>query len=253
MTLGQWIPQYLRSYKLNTIRPDSYYTLELVVSKIPDSLRAMELCDIKPMHLQEFVNAFGCTASKSYMDKMHVMLNGLFTAAVDNELCEKNPAARLKYPRIKEQPRETFTKEEVQKILAFAMVYDKQRIGVAVMTLLLTGLRRGELLGLKETDITDNTLSVNRAVYLENHKARVIEHEAKPKAACAQCRCSLSFPIGCTICRTKASFFSVRKAVHCCTLGTLPATMMRSLCSYGKLNHPCAVFPRTAAAIPLPP
>lgn len=84
MTLGQWIPQYLRSYKLNTIRPDSYYTLELVVSKIPDSLRAMELCDIKPMHLQEFVNAFGCTASKSYMDKMHVMLNGLFTAAVDN-------------------------------------------------------------------------------------------------------------------------------------------------------------------------
>lgn len=81
MTLGQWIPQYLRSYKLNTIRPDSYYTLELVVSKIPDSLRAMELCDIKPMHLQEFVNAFGCTASKSYMDKMHVMLNGLFTAA----------------------------------------------------------------------------------------------------------------------------------------------------------------------------
>ena len=183
MTLGQWIPQYLRSYKLNTIRPDSYYTLELVVSKIPDSLRAMELCDIKPMHLQEFVNAFGCTASKSYMDKMHVMLNGLFTAAVDNELCEKNPAVRLKYPRIKEQPRETFTKEEVQKILAFAMVYDKQRIGVAVMTLLLTGLRRGELLGLKETDITDNTLSVNRAVYLENHKARVIEHEAKTESS----------------------------------------------------------------------
>lgn len=183
MTLGQWIPQYLRSYKLNTIRPDSYYTLELVVSKIPDSLRAMELCDIKPMHLQEFVNAFGCTASKSYMDKMHVMLNGLFTAAVDNDLCEKNPAVRLKYPRIKEQPRETFTKEEVQKILAFAMVYDKQRIGVAVMTLLLTGLRRGELLGLKETDITDNTLSVNRAVYLENHKARVIEHEAKTESS----------------------------------------------------------------------
>ena len=179
MTLGEWIPRYLRSYKWNTIRPDSYYTLELVVSKIPDSLRAMDLCDIKPMHLQEFVNAFGCTASKSYMDKMHVMFNGLFTAAVDNELCEKNPAARLKYPRIKEQPRETFTKEEVQKILAFAMVYDKQRIGVAVMTLLLTGLRRGELLGLKETDITDNTLSVNRAVYLENHKARVIEHRSE--------------------------------------------------------------------------
>lgn len=179
MTLGEWIPQYLRSYKWNTIRPDSYYTLELVTSKIPDSLLSMELDDIRQMHLQEFINSFGCKASKSYMDKMHVMLNALFTAAVDNELCRKNPAERLKYPRIKEQPRETFTIEEVRKILAFAMTYDKQRTGVAVMALLLTGLRRGELLGLKESDITDDTLTVNRAVYLANHQACVVEHEAK--------------------------------------------------------------------------
>lgn len=179
LTLGEWIPQYLRSYKLNTVRPDSYYTLELVASKIPESLRMMELGDIRQMHLQEFVNVFGCTASKSYMDKMHVMLNALFTAAVDNELCVKNPAARLKYPRIKEQTRETYTIEEVRKILAYAVPYDNQRTGVAIMTLLLTGLRRGELLGLKESDITENTLTVNRAVYLENHKACVIEHEAK--------------------------------------------------------------------------
>lgn len=142
MTLGQWIPQYLRSYKLNTIRPDSYYTLELVVSKIPDSLRAMELCDIKPMHLQQFVNEFGLTASKSYMDKMHVMLKSLFQAAQENDLCEKNPALRLKCPRIKEKPRETFTWEEVRKILAFAVTYEPQRNALCIMTMLLTGLRR---------------------------------------------------------------------------------------------------------------
>ena len=34
MTLGQWIPQYLTNYKLHTIRPDSYYTLEMVARKI---------------------------------------------------------------------------------------------------------------------------------------------------------------------------------------------------------------------------
>ena len=189
MTLGQWIPEYLTAYKLNTIRPDSYYTLGLVASKIPQELKDMELSAILPMHLQRFVNDFGLTASKSYMDKLHVMLNALFVTAMDNDLCQKNPASRVKFPHIKEQPREAFTLDEVCMILNFAMCYDRQRIAVAVMTLLLTGLRRGELLGLKASDIAGNTLTVNRAVYLENHKACVTEHEAsaRPSRPCVTC------------------------------------------------------------------
>ena len=50
MTLGQWIPEYLTAYKLHTIRPDSYYTLGLVASKIPQELKDMELSTILPMH-----------------------------------------------------------------------------------------------------------------------------------------------------------------------------------------------------------
>lgn len=179
MTLGEWIPQYLESYKLNTIRPDSYYTLELVARQIPQELKGMELTAILPMHLQRFYNEFGQRVSKSYMDKMRVLINALFVAAIDNDLCAKNPAARLKVPHIKEKPREAFTLEEVCIILNYAMCYENQRTGVAVMTLLLTGIRRGELLGLKREDVADNVLTINRAVFLEHNKARVIEHEAK--------------------------------------------------------------------------
>lgn len=179
MTLGEWIPQYLASYKLNTIRPDSFYTLEMVAGKIPQDLKDMELTAILPMHLQRFYNEFGQSASKSYMDKMHTLVKALFAAAIDNDFCTKNPAMRLKVPHIKEKPREAFTLEEVAIILNFAMCYENQRIGVAVMTLLLTGIRRGELLGLKAEDITNNTLTINRAVFLEHNKARVEEHEAK--------------------------------------------------------------------------
>ncbi len=179
MTLGEWIPQYLTSYKLNTIRPDSYYTLELVARQIPQELKEMELTAILPMHLQRFYNEFGQRVSKSYMDKMRVLVNALFMAAIENDFCTKNPAARLKVPHIKEKPREAFTMEEVCAILNFAVCYENQRTGVAIMTLLLTGIRRGELLGLKETDITDTALTINRAVFLEHNKARVIEHEAK--------------------------------------------------------------------------
>ncbi len=179
MTLGEWIPQYLNAYKLNTIRPDSYYTLELVARKIPDDLKSMDMNEIRPMHIQKFYNDFAMTASKSYMEKLRVMINGLFATAIDNDFCEKNPAQRVKVPHIKENPREAFTLEETCLIINYAMTYENQRVGLAIMTLLLTGIRRGELLGLRESDLTENTLTVNRAVYLVNNRACVSEHEAK--------------------------------------------------------------------------
>lgn len=183
MTLGEWIPQYLTAYKFGTIRTDSYTALQRLVKKIPQELQDMELMDIRPMHLQPFYNEFGQQVSKSYMDKMQVFIKSAFEAAIDNDFCKKNPAAKVKVPHIKENPRDAFTMEEVRVILAFASCYDKQRIAVAIMTMLLTGLRRGEVLGLKETDITDTELTVNRAVFLENNKARVIEHEAKTESS----------------------------------------------------------------------
>lgn len=179
MTLAEWIPLYMTSYKRNTIKENSYYTLELIERQIPQDLKDLPLDQVLPMHIQKFYNEFARTHSKSYMDKMRVFINGLFVAAIDNGFCVKNPTAHLKIPHIKERPREAFTAEEVRIILRFAATYENQRIAVGIMTLLLTGIRRGELLGLKASDITENTLTINRAVYLAHNKACVEEHQAK--------------------------------------------------------------------------
>ena len=183
MTLGQWIPLWLISYKLGTIKGTSYHQLELLARLIPDDLKTLPLSEIRPMQLQAFYNRFGQSASKSYMDKMRVMVNALFTEAVENGLCDKNPTKRLKPPRIAEMPREAYTIEEVKLILNYAMACDNSRIAVAVMLLLLTGLRRGELLGLQWGDIVNNTLTVNRSVFLDNCKPTVVEHQAKTAAS----------------------------------------------------------------------
>lgn len=50
MTLGEWIPAFIDAYKRDTIRPDSLYTVQLVASKIPWEILAMELDEIRPMH-----------------------------------------------------------------------------------------------------------------------------------------------------------------------------------------------------------
>lgn len=171
MTLREWIPQWLNTYKLGTIKERSFHQLELLARHIPDELMDMELADIKPMHLQDFVNKFSLTASKSYMDKMRVMLHGLFVTAVENELTARNPSANLRIPQVIEKPRQSFTEDEARKIIGFALDYPHRRIAVAIIVLLFTGLRRGELLGLKWTDISGNTLSIRRGVYQEKGKA----------------------------------------------------------------------------------
>lgn len=183
ITLGQWIPLWMDSYKRGTIKGTSYHQLELLARLIPDDLKEMPVSEIRPMQIQAFYNSFGLTASKSYMDKMRVMVNALFLEAFENGLCDKNPTRRLKAPRIAEKPREAYTVEEVKLILNYAMSCDNSRIATAVMFLLLTGLRRGELLGLQWGDISKHTLTINRSVFLEDCTPTVIEHRAKTAAS----------------------------------------------------------------------
>lgn len=179
MTLGQWLPLWLRSYKLGTIKGTSYHQLEILCQHIPENLKEAELSDILPMDLQVFFNEFARASSKSYMDKMRVLIHSLFCDALDNGLCSRDPSKRLRIPHVSEHSRESFTMEEVSRIIGFAWGYPNVKIGTAVLTLLLTGLRRGELLGLKWSDLTDDTLTINRAVFVEHNRPCVQEHLAK--------------------------------------------------------------------------
>ena len=179
MTLREWIPAWLTTYKLGTIKERSYHQLELLARKFPDDLMDMELADIRPLHLQGFINQFSQNASTSYMDKMRVMLHGLFSDALENDLVARNPSAKLHIPQVIEKPRESFTEAEMKKIVNFAMDYPHRRIAVAVISLLFTGIRRGELLDLKWEDVTDSTLTVRRGVFQEGGRARVEDSSVK--------------------------------------------------------------------------
>ena len=183
MTLREWIPQWLQAYKFGTMKQHSYHQLEILAGHFPDDLLDTDLNELKPMQLQGFVNQFSQETSKSYMDKMRVMIHGLFGDAVENGFCRKDPSARLKIPQIIERPRESYTTEEVRHIVNFALDYQYRRIAVAVLVMLFTGLRRGELLGLKWEDVTDTTITVRRGVYQEHGKACVEDYIVKtPKS-----------------------------------------------------------------------
>ncbi len=187
-TFGAWMGMYLESYRKDAIKDTSYHQLELLIKKLPADLCAKKVCDIAPIELQLFLNTFAVNASKSYTDKMTGLLKAAFDEAQDNGLCVRNPTRKLKKPKKVVEPKQSFTVEEVETICRFAETYHQDEpngslrkraglmTGAAIITLLLTGLRRGELLGLMWSDIKGNQLSVNRAVFLEKNKDTGLYH-----------------------------------------------------------------------------
>jgi integrase len=108
-----------------------------------------------------------------------VFLRSLFEEALENGLCSKNPAKKLVIPNKPEKPRESYNINEVKAILSYAPNHPNQTIATAIITMLFTGLRRGELLGLRFDDITDNAIMIRRGVYIENNMPKVTENQAK--------------------------------------------------------------------------
>lgn len=179
ITLKSWSEKYLESCRKGTMKETSYHQLDLLQKKIPNSLTKKKVSEIRPIELQEFLNKFAETASKSYIGKMFSLLRAIFTEAQENDLCLKNPARKLRAPQKRQKPRESFTRGEVETIVAFALTYRKNSksdrlnrafvlISTAIIVLLSTGIRRGELLGLMWSDIEDTVIHVRRAAYLKD-------------------------------------------------------------------------------------
>lgn len=197
LTYGNWLEIYLKAYRQNGIKKTSYRQLELIRDKIPLQLRCTEITKIFPFVLQQFVNEFCLAASESYANKMMNLIRSSFRKAYENDLVPRNPASDLKKPHRPKKIIDCLTIKETEIILDFAKQYpysdfaqsmhkrSRFLIAAAVITLLWTGLRRGELLGLEydDVDLKSHVLHIRRGVFLENGKPVVIEGEAKTEAS----------------------------------------------------------------------
>ncbi len=98
-------------------------------------------------------------------------LSAAFEMAVQEGKLVRNPAKLVSPPEYKKSKRDTWSKSQVQTFLQLAA---KDRLHVA-WRLSLYGLRRGEVLGLRWSDVDLNakTLTVNQARVLVDYKVRI--------------------------------------------------------------------------------
>ena len=177
MTLGQWLDKWLDEYMLFTIKER---TLEgyrkMINNQIKPHIGNRQLAYLATADIQRFYNKIkkegrlkphpihGKTLANSMVRDVHMVLHQALDVAVKERLIVRNPTNGTTIPK---------------KIRTEKQVLNDEQLGIFLNAIkrepywydffyveIMTGLRRGEICGLKWSDISflDGTLSVKRSV-----------------------------------------------------------------------------------------
>ena len=132
--------------------------------------------------VQRFINNSSIKGSKTLHNVLQ-FLNRIFDAAVDDGYLQNNPSrsSQIILPKNNSKERKALTESEVRDILLnICKLSDPDRLLICL--LIFTGMRRGELLGLKwdDVDLTSKLISISRNATYPSTNQAIIE-SPKPK------------------------------------------------------------------------
>ena len=163
MTLAEWLDFYMLEYKKQYVKPTTYnnYTVK-VKNHIKPAIGHYKLKALRQDIIQKFVNSLSGKglAPSTVIDIFKVLSNALETA-VDDGLIVRNVANRVKLPKTTKPQITVLTQEQQNAFVEQAKV---TYMGVVYIFDLCTGMRLGELLGLKwqDIDFEQNQLHIKR-------------------------------------------------------------------------------------------
>ena len=172
LTLDEWYKTWLEEYKKNRVKLGTYTSYEKYYqSVIKSRLGSRNLNDIRGEHIQKLYNDLVKEGyAISSIKIVSAVLNGCFKQAERNGLIERNPVKLAELPRQTEKKtRQAMTREQQ----ALFMEYAKESYLYHFFEVMLrTGMRKGEMQGLKYPDIDRkaNVIHVRRTLkYIEHH------------------------------------------------------------------------------------
>lgn len=170
ITLNEWFCTWMNEYKKNRVKIGTYHNYQKYYESIlRDRFGEKYISDIRGEHIQKLYNdLFEKGYALSSIKIVSAVLNGCMQQALRNGLIERNPVKLAELPRQKEKgTRQAMTREQQ----ALFMEYAKDSYLYNLFAVMLrTGMRSGEIRGLKYTDIDrkKNVIHVQRTLkYIE--------------------------------------------------------------------------------------
>ena len=175
ITLGEWLDKWL-ALKSENLRPGTmkkYY--HYANSYIKPHLGDRKISSLTTTDVQKFYNKIkacgrvkghperGKEMSASMVRSIHMMLHEALEDAVREHLTVKNPTSGTTIPRLERKPMKVLGDSQLEK---FMQAIDGDVWHDFFYTEITTGLRRGEICGLKWSDFDESagTLKVRRSV-----------------------------------------------------------------------------------------
>ena len=194
-TVGNWLEVWYENYAKIKMRPSAYLTYHgYIENHIKPQLGGIPLADLTSLDLQRFYKHLldGGRVDRIEAKKkpkglapktvrnIHQMIGSAYNLAIEQKLVSKNPTQGCALPKVEHKEMRTLTADQLSAFFQEAKdsgVYELYYLDLA------TGLRRGELLGLKWTDVDFDrrVVKVQRAISRQNGK--VVEAPLKTKNA----------------------------------------------------------------------
>ena len=164
MTLGEWLDKWLDEYMIFTLRESTMQSYRMMVNHyIKPYLGKKPLTSLTTADIQKLYNKLkkegrvredpikGKTLADSMVRGIHMMLHEALDAAVKERLIVRNPTNGTTVPKPNYPDKQVLDDGQLEKFLGMIEAYPDWRD--FFYTECMTGLRRGEICGLKWSDI----------------------------------------------------------------------------------------------------
>lgn len=175
ITLGEFADIWYEDF-MGSVEESTYSGYQYTLQKIKDNLGHICLYDLKPMHINRYIQSILKVYSDSYIRKIKAMLVQICDYADDNGMILRNPARHcLKLKKLsgnKKMKKDSFTETEIATL---KIALPENLIGNSILLQIGSGLRSQELLALKKEDISadGSTITVNKAIKTVDGKAKL--------------------------------------------------------------------------------
>lgn len=153
MTLGDWLTIWLDEYKSGNAQHtrEAYAVFCRHASRLIGGIRLNALTTAHVQKMMNDLTRVGYAAST--VREVRAIVVGALNVAVSAGLIDKNPAEAVKPPKISKHTFQIITQEDYPR---FCEACGRQKYGRPILFLLYTGMRMGELRGLRWEDVDIN-------------------------------------------------------------------------------------------------
>ncbi|MBQ6426522.1 MAG: site-specific integrase [Clostridia bacterium] len=176
MPLGDWLDLWLSEYSPN-LRPSTIQNYQNHIRTVNPFLGELQIDRVTRVDVQKMYNALRERLSVSTVRAVHMMLHEAMSAAVRRHLIVANPTEGVKLPKKGYAPIQILNNEQLDRFMA--AIREEPDWHDLFYVEITTGLRRGELCGLRWEDFDENSgkLTVRRSINYEKKALQI----GKPK------------------------------------------------------------------------